>query len=387
MALVIDHFHPAKGGAERSLERILLALGARGHSLQLCAMSCGDHAIPNLELHSIRTPPVPRGFRDWLFARAVDRRLRQLLPDLVLAVRHVLHADVFLARGGFYAHTLEAGHRAEPRWLKRAGSALSPKHRLLLSMERCFLNPPRGEKRPLVIAPSDFVRRFGEAHYGLPSNRIVVVRTGADLERFKPAAQEERRRLKEKYGAGETLLGLFAAHNFQLKGLLCLLEAWKNLPPGPFKLIIAGRDRWRPRRSWPNVEFVGAQTDLVELYQVADFLVHPTFYDPFSRVAIEAMACGLPVITTRQNGAAEMIRDGTEGFVLEDPRNTATLADRIALFGNAHLRARLARAARQRAESRPEAAFLEETVAWIEREGERLSCAGGSKAAAPLKLN
>jgi UDP-glucose:(heptosyl)LPS alpha-1,3-glucosyltransferase len=120
----------------------------------------------------------------------------------------------------------------------------------------------------------------------------------------------------------------------------------------------------------------------VELYQAADFLVHPTFYDPFSRVAIEAMACGLPVITTRQNGAAEMIRDGTEGFVLEDPRNTATLADRITLFGNAHLRARLARAARRRAESQPEAAFLEETVAWIEREGERLGCAAGSRAAA-----
>ncbi|MHC1768075.1 MAG: glycosyltransferase family 4 protein [Verrucomicrobiia bacterium] len=381
MALVIDHFHPAKGGAERSLERILLALGARGHSLQLCAMSCGDHAIPNLELHAVRSPPVPRGVRDWLFARTVDRRLRQLLPDLVLAVRHVLHADVFLARGGFYAHTLEANRQATPGWWNGAASTLSPKHWLLLRMERRFLDPLRGEKRPLVIAPSDFVRRYGEAHYGLPSDRIVVVRTGADLERFKPAAQEERRRLREKYGAGERVLGLFAAHNFRLKGLLCLLEAWKNLPPG-FKLIIAGRDRWRPRMSVPDVEFVGARTDLVELYQAADFLVHPTFYDPFSRVAIEAMACGLPVITTRQNGAAEMIRDGTEGFVLEDPRSTATLADRIALFGNAHLRARLARAARRRAESRPEAAFLEETVAWIEREGERLAFPAGSKAAA-----
>lgn len=382
MALVIDHFHPAKGGAERSLERILLALGSRGHSLQLCAMSCGDHAIPNLELHAVRSPPVPRGVRDWLFARAVDRRLRQIVPDLVLAVRHVLHADVFLARGGFYAHTLEANRQAAPGCWNRAASTLSPKHRLLLRMERRFLNPLRGEKRPLVIAPSDFVRRYGEAHYGLPPDRIVVVRTGADLERFRPAAQEERRRLKEKYGAGETVLGLFAAHNFRLKGLLCLLEAWKNLPSGPFKLIVAGRDRWRPRVSFPNVEFVGARTDLVELYQAADFLVHPTFYDPFSRVAIEAMACGLPVITTRQNGAAEMIRDGIEGFVLEDPRNTAELADRISLFENADLRARLARAALARARSRPEEAFLEETVSWIEKEGERLAFPAGSRAAA-----
>ncbi len=386
MALVIDHFQPAKGGAERSLERILLALGARGHALQLCAMSCGDHAIPNLERHTFRIAPVPRGLRDWLFARAADQRLRQLLPDLVLAVRHVLRADVFLARGGFYAHTLEANRQAASGWLKRATLALSPRHRLLLRMERRFLNPARGS-RPLVIAPSDFVRRYGEAKYGLPPDRMVVVRTGADLDRFKPAPPAERRKVREKFGAGERVLGLFAAHNFRLKGLPCLLEAWRNLPNGSFKLLIAGRDRWRPRMSSPNVEFVGARTDLVELYQAADFLVHPTFYDPFSRVAIEAMACGLPVITTRANGAAEMIRDGVEGFVIEDPRQSEALADRMSRFAAADLRAKLARAARQRAESRPEQAFLEETIAWIEKEGERLGCPAKAKAAAPLKPN
>jgi UDP-glucose:(heptosyl)LPS alpha-1,3-glucosyltransferase len=74
-------------------------------------------------------------------------------------------------------------------------------------------------------------------------------------------------------------------------------------------------------------------------YRGSDVLVHPTFYDPCARVALEALACGLPVVTTRRNGAAELMRDGREGFVIEHPRNTAGLAERLKLLEDESLRA------------------------------------------------
>src|SRR5579884_2313241 len=61
-------------------------------------------------------------------------------------------------------------------------------------------------------------------------------------------------------------------------------------------------------------------------YFAADFLVHPTFYDPCSLVVLEALACGLPVITTRYNGASELLHPLQEGFVIDDPHDHARLA-------------------------------------------------------------
>jgi UDP-glucose:(heptosyl)LPS alpha-1,3-glucosyltransferase len=64
-------------------------------------------------------------------------------------------------------------------------------------------------------------------------------------------------------------------------------------------------------------------------YHAADLLVHPTYYDPCSRVVLEALAAGLPVITTRFNGAAERITSGRQGYVLESPDDVAGLAQAI----------------------------------------------------------
>ena len=81
-----------------------------------------------------------------------------------------------------------------------------------------------------------------------------------------------------------------------------------------------------------RVRFAGYCPDMRDAYFAADLLVHPTFYDPCSNVVLEAMACGLPVITMRSNGASEMLRpigprgECAEGLVLDDPHNHACLA-------------------------------------------------------------
>jgi UDP-glucose:(heptosyl)LPS alpha-1,3-glucosyltransferase len=363
IALAIDHFHPSKGGAERTLERILTVLQSRGHHLQLCAMSWEKPPALNLECHRVPVLRFPRWLRDWSFASRSAAILRQLSPDLVLGVRHTLAVDVFLARGGLHCETLEGNLRADPSPWKRLSYRIQPKHRLLLHLERRLFGRDRP---PFVIAPSEMVKSHFLKHFHLDPARVAVVPTGADVEFFRPADEAARAKLREKFGVGAKVTGLFVAHNFRLKGLPSLLEAWRRLEPRRFHLLVAGRGSLRKPTGLENVSFVGPHRDMQELYQAADFLVHPTFYDPFSRVVIEALACGLPVITTRFNGAAEILCDGREGFIIDSPRQTGLLADRMSRFEDSTRRQEFSAAARRLAERYPETAFLERTAKLIE---------------------
>jgi UDP-glucose:(heptosyl)LPS alpha-1,3-glucosyltransferase len=370
IALAIDHFHPGKGGAERSLERILTALQSRGHELQLCAMSWDKPVALNLDCHRVPVWQFPRWLRDWSFASRSASILRGLAPDLVLGVRHTLAADVFLARGGLHCETLEGNLRADPSLWKRLSYRFQPKHRLLLHLERrLFVR----DHPPFVIAPSEMVRGHCLKHFHLDPARVAAIHTGADLERFRPADDATRAKLREKFAVGAKITGLFVAHNFRLKGLPSLLEAWRKLDPRRFHLLVAGRGSMPVTTGLENVSFVGQQNDVKELYQTADFLVHPTFYDPFSRVVIEALACGLPVITTRFNGAAEILCDGREGFIIDSPRQTDLLADRMSRFEDPIRSRQFSAAARLLAERHPETAFLERTAELIEAEPQRVA--------------
>ena len=192
------------------------------------------------------------------------------------------------------------------------------------------------------------------------------------LDRFRPADSAKRKQLRAALGISDEIVVLFAAHNFRLKGLQCLLEAWRSLDPKKFRLLVVGRDKIPPGASeFSNVKFLGHHSDPIEIYQTADLLVHPTFYDTFGRVILEALACALPVITTRFAGASELMTDGREGFVIDDPRRTSELVEKINCFRDANLLQEYSVAARLLAERFPKSEYLEKTVAVIEAEGRR----------------
>jgi UDP-glucose:(heptosyl)LPS alpha-1,3-glucosyltransferase len=134
---------------------------------------------------------------------------------------------------------------------------------------------------------------------------------------------------------------LFAAMNYRLKGLDPLLHSVRCLVDRPefrdhrppFRLIVAGNPesgayQKQARRLGirHQVAFVGHCPDMRNAYFAADFLIHPTFYDPCSLVVLEALACGLPVITTRANGASELLGPVREGYVIDDPHDHDSMA-------------------------------------------------------------
>jgi UDP-glucose:(heptosyl)LPS alpha-1,3-glucosyltransferase len=198
-----------------------------------------------------------------------------------------------------------------------------------------------------------------------------VVRSAIDPQRFPEQDRLKcRSQCREQYGiAPHEVVGLFAAMNYHLKGLEPLLHATQRLfarpefvgKAPPFRLVVVGHPHAKAYKKLAHqlglddkVRFVGYCAEMRNAYFAADFLVHPTFYDPCSLVVLEALACGLPVITTRFNGASELLHPSgpnQEGYVLSDPHDHQQLGWCLAQLLDPTRRHAFALAARRNATS------------------------------------
>jgi UDP-glucose:(heptosyl)LPS alpha-1,3-glucosyltransferase len=159
-------------------------------------------------------------------------------------------------------------------------------------------------------------RALADCH-GSMAARLTVSRPGIDLTRFGPS--DTRR------NDGRELRAMFVGHNFRLKGLRSAIDLVRSRRQG-MTLAVAGADR--PPASLPRAEgvrFLGnlPQSELAATLAASDVLLHPAYYDPFPRAVIEAMACGAVPIVSRQCGAAEILRNGVDGFVVDSPAHLA----------------------------------------------------------------
>ena len=203
---------------------------------------------------------------------------------------------------------------------------------------------------PIVVAISDYVARQLKAHYGLPDGRIRTIRNAVDPDDSSDSARlTHRETIRREFGIGPAdCLVLLVAHNFRLKGVGRWMEALSRLVKdgtSDVRSIVVGKGdspAWQRRASHLGISkfltFAGPSQRIREFFHAADVLVHPTYYDPCSRVVLEAMSAGLACVTTRWDGASEEIEDGVSGFVLDDPGDVATLSNRIGRLCDAKLR-------------------------------------------------
>jgi UDP-glucose:(heptosyl)LPS alpha-1,3-glucosyltransferase len=197
--------------------------------------------------------------------------------------------------------------------------------------------------------------------YRIPKERITVVYNGVDIEHFHPRNRQYREGIRGRHGIGDELVILFVSNNFRMKGLGFLIKALAKIKKGdhpPFRLLILGRDHQdsylrlaRGMGIFGDVIFAGSTDEPEKYYGASDLLVHPTFYDACSLTVLEALASGLPVITTHSNGASGIITQGQEGFVISDPRDDQALVEKILFFLNRERVGRASIAARYLAES------------------------------------
>jgi UDP-glucose:(heptosyl)LPS alpha-1,3-glucosyltransferase len=346
VAIVQEHVDPQRGGAETSTLEMARELAALDLDVTVvCAAREGasaagataDAAVADgVRLHRLPVYGASRTRRTVQFVAAADRFARQQRFDIIHAVTPCFSCNVYQPRGGTYVETVERSiarsRTAIGRLVRRIGRRLNYRQRFLLLVERDRLSDLRP---PHVAAISRYGREQVERWFPhFPGPRLHVVLNGVCVEPFSAAEFEQtRHRAREMVGAepGETLL-LFVAHNFALKGLRQLIDACAELEAtARWRLLVAGRDSAAPyvrqarrRGVASRVWFLGS-TDVRALYAAADLLVHPTWYDPCSRVVLEALCYGVPVVTTRYNGAIDAFTDESLGVVIDEPSDVGAL--------------------------------------------------------------
>lgn len=308
------------GGAERFAAAALEALVESGARLSVIARHWRHQ--PGVEAVKVNPFHIGRLWRDRGFAKAACEVVEERGFDLVQSHERLTCCDIYRAGDGVHREWL----RQRRRTLSvpgRLAQLLSPYHRHVRSAERQVFSSPRLRA---VICNSEMVRQEISDYFDPQDVRLEVIYNAVDLERFSPLLRSRFRQalLAELAIPERSLVYLFVGSGYERKGLAQVLSALKRLPLHCY-LVVVGKDRHARRYERlarrlgvsARVRFAGPQEDTAPYYGAADAFVLPTLYDPFPNVVLEAMASGLPVVTSRKCGAVDLIRDGENGYVCD----------------------------------------------------------------------
>jgi len=365
----------ATGGAELYLDRLLKVLADSGHELHVFAENWPG-IWKAVTLHTVPLPG-PRAVGPIQFSDAVKQKLAGQRFDCVFSLERTQGQDVYRAGDGVHRAWLQSRRRFSPIW-KRAFVGLGAFHRNVLWLEAQTFDPANTRH---VIVNSEMVKREILQYFDFPAERIHLVRNGVDVARFQGG---DRTATRARFGVkDDEFLLLFVGSAWERKGLRYVLAAMRGIghgvglqavahgfhqglqeffkasrdvitmgweafrtrqslrqrAPNPdeppsiqadkVKLLVVGKGR-RPFNIPSNVIFADTMTDVENAYAAADLFVFPPIYEPSANVVVEALAAGLPVVTSARNGASEIIEEDVNGSVIGDPSDVAGLLLAIA---------------------------------------------------------
>ncbi|EPT0531055.1 glycosyltransferase family 4 protein [Proteus mirabilis] len=318
LAIVRQKYRP-DGGAERFVSRALEALDNQSVELNVITRSWIGAVQPQWHIHIVNPFKWGRISREKGFAQAARYCWQQEKFDLVQSHERIAGCDIYRAGDGV--------HR---RWLLQRSRVLSPLrsklllnncyHRYVMNAEKEMYQSPELKR---VICNSEMVKREVMEDFGVESERISVIYNAIDHQRFFPATALYRQQLRQQYHIPvEGKCFIYVGSGFERKGLRAAIEAISHTNA---YLLVIGQDKEYKKyqqlahrlNCHQRILFLGVQKDTLPFYQMADGLLLPTLYDPFPNVILEAMACGLPVITSDTCGGAEFIEQGINGFVTD----------------------------------------------------------------------
>lgn len=368
IAFCYESVMPARGGCETYIADLARRLCNDRHEVHLYASRWDEKALPKgVFYHQLPTLGGPRFLRPWRFGRACLREMSRNHHDVTVGFDKTWGQDILYPQGGLHVASAEHNLRKFRSSIARGFVRLTKAFDLAAwSFRRIERRQYLAVKKPIVVVNSFMVRDHFRQHYGVPPQDLYVVRSAIDPDRFPEHDRLKRRQdFRTQWNIGPSeVVGLFAAMNYRLKGLDPLLYALQTLvrrpefatSPPPIRLVIAGNPQFVRYQALAKklgiadrVTFVGHCGEMRNGYFAADFLVHPTFYDPCSLVVLEALACGLPVITTRYNGASELLKPLQEGYVVDDPHDRNHLSWCMLQLLDASKRQACAHAARRTA--------------------------------------
>ena len=353
-ALVILHADPAKGGAETYTVDLAAALARANVQVTLLASSFSPAVDSQVEQVLLRHAGPTRLARYRSFLASLDTHLIDRTYDVVHAMLPVRQCDLYHPHAGIAAEALATGHQKQPTPLRQAAAKLANrlnrKRRAFADVERSLLMngaaglPGKQDSQrstlstdstsgPKVLCLSEYVKSAVQRHYPLPDARLPTLINAVDLAKFDPSAGDHRESVRRRLGIeSDCVVGLIVAQDFARKGLGEAVAAWRQIDDRRLVLLVVGKDDFTPYANQAegtkhpkHLIYAGATRDVRPYYAAADFFVLPTRHDPCSLVVLEALAMGLPVISTRFNGACEVMTPGLHGQVLADPADVEAL--------------------------------------------------------------
>lgn len=360
IALVIERLDASRGGRERSTAQTAAALARRGHAVTVfCQAGC--EVGEGVSVRVLAARGGGRAAQLTSFIAAVRHAARKEGFDILHATLPVPGANVYQPRGGLVPAQRAAAlrrRRGLSRLLAELLAPLNARRRQMARLEERVV----GDAGTLCLAVSRMVAREFPHHYAR-SEGVRVIYNAVDV----PAVSDEQRRerrteLRRQIDAGaNSPVFLTAAMNFRLKGVgeaIAAFARWYHSPDGSpgARLVAVGQEdvaayRWLAlrRRVRKRVHFVPPTADISGWYAAADACILLSWYDPCSRVVLEATRWSIPSITTAYNGAAEVLADGA-GIVVASPRDEQAVVAAIAELADPKRRAEHAEACRSAAE-------------------------------------
>ncbi|MBG85437.1 MAG: hypothetical protein CMO80_00860 [Verrucomicrobiales bacterium] len=319
LALIRRKFS-ATGGAELYLQRLLGALKAHGHELHLFSESW-ESAPDDVETHPISIN-ANRHEAPFAFAAAVDTELKRHQFDCVFSLERTVRQDVYRAGDGVHKVCLQRRRQFAPFW-RRPFVNMGAFHRNMQKLETVTFDP---ENTRHIIVNSEMVRGEIMEHFNFPPGRIHLIRNGIEVKRFQSG---ERRKTRESFRIhDDDFVMLFVGSGWERKGLKYLIRAYEVMSGNNVKVLVVGKGR-KPFFANEGVIFTGPLPNVEEAYFAADLLVFLPIYDPCSNVVSEALAADLPVVTSKYNGAHELIREGRNGSVIHDPSDIRAVVNAV----------------------------------------------------------
>ncbi|MCL0045194.1 glycosyltransferase family 4 protein [Nitrospinaceae bacterium] len=342
------------GGAEQFVSGYTNQLASMGHAIHIFANQWTPSNHPNIKIHAVRAIKRNSFLRVLSFAWFALRSTSSKSFDIVQSHERTWSQDVYRAGDGCHREWLERRARYLP-FVKRFFFRFSFFHQLILGLEkRIFEN---GECKK-IIAISEMVKRDILKHYQLPEDRVRLVYNGVDLHRFNPSNRKSfRGELRQQLRiSDEEVMILFVGSGFERKGLEYLIKSVQHVKQKNWRLVLVGKGKWKRYLDFASKENRGKITNLEpideieKLYAAADFFVLPSIYEPFGNANLEALASGLPIITSRNCGVAEIITPQKEGIILEEPSDSEAMAKAIDYLMDSKTREPMRQSARLLAE-------------------------------------
>jgi len=317
IALVCKKYSQENGGMERYTVFLSRELLRAGHQVHIFANVWQEE--PGVVIHRVPMLHFSSPMKNLSFAYFSKQALSKARFNVVHSMERIFCPDIFRVSDGINPVQLLQRH---PNPAFRRFKAIGPRRLVLGYLER-KLFVDGGCK--IIMTNSQLVKGQIVEHYKVDTKKIKVIYNGVNTLRFHTGVRERySTSVRAKYGIGrDELVFLIISNDFKLKRVDLILKAMALLKKKGVRLLVIGNDKQRPYQRWArknNLEkqvlFLGPKENIERYYAASDIFILPTIYDAFANVCLEAMACGLPVITSVTNGASELIQDGKHGYVL-----------------------------------------------------------------------